>query len=96
MLTTLSPESKFFPVFLSGKTLGMAIMLSNLLFAVLNPALPTGAIAKFGQEIANHIPNLFNTSHACHLGGSLVGWIYGIHMLRPRVSLKTLQQRRKR
>jgi membrane associated rhomboid family serine protease len=96
MLTTLSPESKFLPVFLSGKTLGMAIMLTNLLLAVLNPDLPTGAIAKFGQEIADHIPSLFKTSHACHLGGSMVGWIYGIYMLRPRVSLKTLQQRRKR
>jgi membrane associated rhomboid family serine protease len=95
MLTTLSPESKFFPVFLNGRNLGMVIMLIHLLLAILNPALPTGPIAKIGQAIASHMPDLFNTSHACHLGGSLVGWIYGVHMLRPRVSLKTLQQRRK-
>jgi membrane associated rhomboid family serine protease len=94
MLLTLSPESKFLPFFLSGKTLGIAIILVNLFLAVLNPDLPTGPIAKLGQEIANRVPNLFNTSHACHLGGSLVGWIYGIYMLRPRVSLKALQQRR--
>jgi membrane associated rhomboid family serine protease len=96
MLTTLSPDSKFLPIFLSGKTLGIAIILANLLLATLNPNLPTGPIAKLGQEIANRVPNLFDASHACHLGGSLVGWIYGIYMLRPRVSLKTLQQRRKR
>jgi membrane associated rhomboid family serine protease len=96
MLITLSPESKFLPFFLSGKTLGIAIILSHLLLAVLNPDLPTGPIAKLGRDIANRVPNLFNASHACHLGGSLVGWIYGIYMLRPRVSLKTLQQRRNR
>lgn len=94
MLTTLSPDSKFLPIFLSGKTLGIAIILANLLLATLNPSLPTGPIAQLGQKIANHIPNLFNASHACHLGGSLVGWFYGMYLLRPRVSLKTLKQQR--
>lgn len=96
MLLTLSPDSKFLPIFLSGKTLGIAIILVNLLLSVLNPNLPTGPVAQLGQAIANRVPNLFDASHACHLGGSLVGWIYGIYILRPRVSLKTLQQRRNR
>ena len=96
MLLTLSPGSKFLPFFLSGKTLGIAIILANLLLAVLNPNLPTEPISKLGLEVANRVPNLFDASHACHLGGSLVGWIYGIYMLRPRISLKTLQQQRNR
>ncbi|MES2981514.1 MAG: rhomboid family intramembrane serine protease [Verrucomicrobiota bacterium] len=96
MLLTLSPESKFLPFFLSGKTLGIAIILANFLLALLNPDLPTGPIAKLGQGLENRVPKLFEASHACHLGGSLVGWIYGIYMLRPRISLKTLQQRRNR
>jgi len=94
LLLTLSPDSKFLPVFLSGKTLGIAIILANLLLATLNPNLPTGPIAGLGREIAERIPNLFHASHACHLGGSLAGWIYGIYLLRPRISLKTLQAQR--
>lgn len=96
ILTTLSSESRFIPFFLSGKTLGIAIIAANLVLSLLNPDLPTGSLAGFGKEIAKHFPNLFDASHACHLGGSLAGWIHGRYMLRPRVSLETLQQHRNR
>lgn len=96
MLTTLSPESKFIPFLVSGKSIGIAIILANLILALLNPELPTGPLAELGREIAKRFPGLFDASHACHLGGSLVGWIHGRYMLRPRVSLETLQQRRNR
>ncbi len=94
-LTTLSPGSRFLPLFLSGRTIGIAIILTNLLLALLNPDLPTAPLAEFGKQLTeNGFEELFKVSHACHLGGSLVGFFYGKWLLRPRVTLKSLQQTR--
>lgn len=94
-LTTVSPESKFLPLFLSGRSIGIAIILANLILALLNPDLPTGPLAGYGKQlVANGLGDLFQISHACHLGGSLVGYFYGKWMLRPRVTLKSLQRAR--
>lgn len=96
-LTTLSPDSRFLPVFLSGKTIGLAIILTTLAFALLNPELPTGFLADWGKKISeNGLPDLFAISHACHLGGALTGWIYARYILRPRITLKSLQRAREK
>ncbi len=95
LLTTLSPESKFMPVFLSGRTIGIAIILANLILALINPELPTGLLAGYGQQLVEiGLDELFKVSHACHLGGSLAGYFYGKWLLRPRVTLKSLQRSR--
>ncbi|MBG7607399.1 MAG: rhomboid family intramembrane serine protease [Verrucomicrobia bacterium] len=95
LLTTLSPESKFLPVFLSGRSIGIAIILANLVLALLNPNLPTGPLAAYGKQLSeNGFVDLFKISHACHLGGSLAGYFYGKWLLRPRVTLKSLQRAR--
>lgn len=95
--TTVSPESKFLPFFLSGKSIGIAIILANLTLALLNPNLPTGPLAQFGIQLSeNGFENLFRVSHACHLGGSLAGYLYGKWLLRPRVSLKSLKKAREK
>ena len=95
LLTTVSPESKFLPVFISGRTLGLAIILANLILALLNPELSTGRLAAWGQQLSDHgLGDLFKISHACHLGGSLAGYFYGKWLLRPRVTLKSLQRAR--
>ena len=95
LLTTVSPESKFLPLFLSGRSIGIAIILANLILALLNPDLPTGPLAGYGKQLASHgLGDLFKISHACHLGGSLAGYFYGKWLLRPRVTLKSLQKAR--
>jgi membrane associated rhomboid family serine protease len=95
LLTTLSPESKFLPVFVSGKTLGIGIILANLFLALLNPDLPTGPLARFGAYLSGNLfPDLFEVSHACHLGGSLAGYVAGKYLLRPRVTIETLRRAR--
>lgn len=94
ILVTLSPESKFLPVFLTGKTLGIAIILIQLFFAIIHPDLPTGPLAVTGRWFSDSFPELFKVSHACHLGGSLVGWLYGMHLLRPRITLEILKKQR--
>lgn len=95
LLTTLSPESKFLPLFLSGRSIGIAIILANLILTLLNPELPTGPFAGYGEKLVAHgFGDLFKISHACHLGGSLAGYFYGKWLLRPRVTLMSLQKAR--
>jgi membrane associated rhomboid family serine protease len=97
LLTTLSPDSKFLPVFFSGKTIGIAILLASLLLALLNPELPTGPLARYGQYLSeNGLSDLFKISHACHFGGALAGWLYGRYLLRPRVTLESLRRAREK
>lgn len=97
MHTTLSPDSKFLPLFLSGKSLGIGIILANLTLALLNPELPTGPFARIGKHLSeNGMENLFRVSHACHLGGSLAGFLCGRYLLRPRVTLESLRRAREK
>lgn len=94
LLTTLSPESRYFPFFVSGRSLGMGVILANLILALLNPDLPTGPLARLGSQLSDLFPGLFRISHACHLGGSLAGYLVGRFMLRPRVTIEALRRER--
>lgn len=95
-LTTLSPDSRFLPVFLSGRSLGALIIIANLTLALLNPELQIEPLAKLSAELNKSFENLFNVSHACHFGGSITGWLYGKYLLRPRVSLARLRKAREK
>ncbi len=96
LLTTLSPESRFLPVFLGGKSLGAGIILANLSLALLHPGLNTGPLAKLGGQLAEIFPGLFQINHACHLGGSLAGYFAGRFLLRPRVTIESLRREREK
>jgi membrane associated rhomboid family serine protease len=96
LLTTLSPDSRFLPFFVSGRSLGMGVILANLILALLNPDLPTGPLARLGAQISENIPGLFRISHACHLGGSLAGYFAGRFLLRPRVTIESLRKDREK
>lgn len=97
LLTTLSPESKFLPLFLSGKSIGAGIILANLILSLSNPDLPTGLFAKFGTYLTQHgLTELFRISHPCHLGGSIAGYLFGKYLLRPRVTLASLKREREK
>jgi membrane associated rhomboid family serine protease len=95
--TTLSPESKFFPFFINGKWLGIGVIISTLILSLLNPDLPTGPLARLGGHLSeNYFPDLFQISHACHLGGSLAGYLAGRFLLRPRVTIQSLRRDREK
>lgn len=97
LLTTLSPDSKFLPLFLSGRAIGLSIVFANLALVLLNPDLPTGPFARWGTQLADSgFTGLFQISHACHLGGSLTGLLYGKYLLRPRISLESLKRAREK
>lgn len=97
LLTTLSPESKFLPLFISGRSLGIGVILANLILTLLNPDLPTGPLAKIGTQLSENVfSGLFRIGHACHLGGAIVGYLAGRFLLRPRLTIESLRRDREK
>ncbi|MEP2777566.1 MAG: rhomboid family intramembrane serine protease [Luteolibacter sp.] len=97
LLTTLSPESKFLPLFLSGRSLGVAIILANLILSLIHPNLHHGPFVHFGIYLEEHgLAELFLISHPCHLGGSVAGYVCGKYLLRPRVTIASLKREREK
>ncbi len=97
LLTTLSPESRMFPLPLSAKSLGIGILLAALLLTLINPTLKLPGMGGIGKLLIEQgLGSLFQIGHACHLGGGLAGWLYGRWILRPRITLESLRRERAR
>jgi membrane associated rhomboid family serine protease len=97
LLTTLSPQSRMMPLPLSGRSLGMGILLAALVLALMNPELQLPVFSDAGRWLErNGQAGLFQMGHACHFGGALAGWIFGRWILRPRVTLASLRRDRAR
>lgn len=95
LLTTLSPQSRMFPIPVSGRSLGAGLVLAALILALTNPDLGLPGFSAAGRTLADHgMESWFKMGHACHLGGGLAGWAYGRWILRPRVTLARLQRER--
>jgi len=95
LLTTLSPESRMMPIPVSGRSLGMGILVAALLLALIHPELRVPGFSAIGKMLVKQgNGSWFQMGHACHFGGGLAGCLYGRWVLRPRVSLKRLRQQR--
>jgi membrane associated rhomboid family serine protease len=95
LLTTLSPESRMWPLPVSGRYLGIGILASGLFLALINPALDFPLFGRFGRVLAGlGLGGWFEVGHACHFGGGLAGWAFGMWLLRPRVTLERLRRER--
>lgn len=96
-LTTLSPESRMWPVPVSGRNLGLGLVFAELLLLLATPALGLPVFSRIGGELASRGGGeLFVISHACHLGGALAGWALARMLLVPGPSLEKLQRDRAR
>jgi membrane associated rhomboid family serine protease len=96
-LTTLSPESRMFPLPVSGRNLGLGILMAELGLALIDPGLGLPGFSAVGELAAAHgMASWFEMGHACHFGGGLAGWVYGRWILRPRVTLERLRRDRAR
>jgi membrane associated rhomboid family serine protease len=96
-LTTLSPQSRMFPLPLSARSLGGGVLLAALLLALINPDAGVSGFAAVGKWLADHgMGSWFDMGHACHFGGGIAGWMYGRWVLRPRVTLARLRSDRAR
>ena len=97
LLTTLSPESRMWPLPVSGKALGMGLVLGELILTIIDPRLGIPGLQQLGIWMKAHrMGEWFLVGHSCHLGGALAGWAIGRWMLRQRVSLKSLHRQRQR
>lgn len=93
LLATLSPQSRMLPLPVSARSLGMGVMVAALLLALMRPALGLPGFSTLGRMLGD---DWFQIGHACHFGGGLAGWSIGRWVLRPRVSLASLQRDRAR
>ncbi|MGL4401344.1 MAG: rhomboid family intramembrane serine protease [Luteolibacter sp.] len=97
LLTTLSPQSRMMPIPVSGRSLGLGILIAELILTLANPALGVPAFSTLGNALVDHgMGGWFKIAHACHLGGGVAGWMLGRWLLRPRVSLTILRRDRER
>ncbi|MGL5018156.1 MAG: rhomboid family intramembrane serine protease [Luteolibacter sp.] len=97
LLTTLSPQSRMMPLPVSGKSIGLGILIAELALTLVNPALGIPGLSSVGDWLVRHgMGSWFGVAHACHLGGGVAGWLFGRWLLRPRVSLTHLRRDRDR
>jgi membrane associated rhomboid family serine protease len=97
LLVTLSPQSRMMPLQVSGRNLGIGILLAELILALIDPALGIPWMSGLGDKLVqNGLGAWFQMGHACHVGGGLAGWLCGCWILRPRVTLERLRRDRAR
>jgi len=95
--TTLSPESRMWPLPISGRNLGLGLLLSFGTLSLMDPALGVPGFSRAGDWMNKQgLSSWWSIGHACHLGGGLSGWLYGRWLLRPRVTLDRLRRERAR
>lgn len=95
--TTLSPDSRFAPFSVSGKNLGLGVMIASGLLACMDPTAGLPGINRIGSWLeASGLGGTFSVGHACHFGGALAGWLIGRWCLRQRISLAALREQRAR
>jgi membrane associated rhomboid family serine protease len=96
-LTSLSPDSRMWPVPVSGKNLGKGLMLAALLFYLITPGLGVPGLSRVGNGlVAAGFGSLFEVAHIYHFGGGLLGLLYVRRLLRRPVTLEELQARREK
>ncbi len=97
LLTTLSPQSRMMPLPVSGRSLGLGIMMAALILALMDPALGIPGFSALGKSLVDYGLGIgFEMGHACHFGGGLAGWLVGRWILRPRITLDRLRRERER
>jgi len=96
-LTGLSPDSRMWPIPVSGKNLGRGFMLSMILLYVLTPGVGIPVLSDIGAGLAAlGMEGIFRIGHMCHFGGALMGVLYARRLLRRPVTLEELQRDRAR
>jgi membrane associated rhomboid family serine protease len=101
VLTSLSPDSKMWPLPVSGKNLGRGLLLASLLLFLVTPGLGIPGLSgigrwlmSFGEVEAEGVAPIFQIGHIYHFGGGLMGLLYGRWLLRRPITLAELQRRR--
>lgn len=97
LLIGLSPDARMWPFPGPCVWLGWGVFGISLLLALCDPLGGIGPLRDVGYGMAIHLgPWIFRIGHACHAGGCLAGWLVGLWILRPRISLEKLKKQRAR
>lgn len=82
-LCMLAPDSKFFPLMISGRNLLKASLITTLIIILISPKLNLPYLSDLGELLNSSILfSLFAIGHVCHLGGMLLGMLYAHMALR--------------
>jgi membrane associated rhomboid family serine protease len=93
-LTGVSPGSRMWPLAVTGRNLGIGILIASAALALVNPELGVPYLSDWGLRLGKYADG--GVSHACHLGGAIFGWALARWTLRPRINLAKLQKERAR
>ncbi len=97
LITTLSPESRMWPLPLSARNVGLGVFLAEAVLVVIDPSHGVAGFSAAGSWlVCRGMGSWFQIGHACHLGGCLAGWLSARWLLRPRWTLKKLRRERAR
>ncbi len=97
LITTLSPESRMWPLPVSARNLGRGVLMAAAILVMIDPAHALPGFSLAGIWLSGHgMDSWFQIGHACHLGGGLAGWLYARWLLRPRWNLEKLRRERSR
>ena len=83
-MATLSPHTRLRLIPVSGKNLGLGIVIGEALLWLMHPDFGLPVLSLLGEQmVAWGGAELFEISHACHLGGALAGWCLARRVLTP-------------
>jgi membrane associated rhomboid family serine protease len=96
-VTVLAPDSRLWPIPVTGKNFALGVMLAALLLYLLTPTLGIPGFAAMGWAIVDvGLAGIFQIAHACHFGGGMAGFLLMRWLLRRPVTLADLQKERAR
>ncbi|MBK1833260.1 rhomboid family intramembrane serine protease [Roseibacillus ishigakijimensis] len=94
-LTTISPESRFFPLPVRARNLRDGILIATTALLALSPALGIPLLSDLGRSLSHLLgPEIFQIGHACHLGGALAGMAAMRKYHRKPITLAQLRKER--
>lgn len=98
LLTSLSPDSRMFPVYVSGRNFGLGVMLASLVLTLMHPNLGVPGLSQAGLWVIYDLglDSIFSVSHACHLGGGIAGILMAKVVFGKKVTLEDLQKQRRK
>lgn len=96
-LTTLSPQSRMWPLPVSARNLKWGILISTVLFYLITPGLSLPVFSEIGHLVVEgQMEAVFQVSHICHLGGAVWGGFVAWRILRTPITLADLERDRAR